>query len=282
MKVNLFIVGAPKAGTTSLYNYLSQHVDVLMSSEKEPDFFSRAELHNQDIYYIKSRISTEKKYHDLFNHYKNEKILGEASVSYLYYSEVPKKIIKYNPNSKIIIMLRNPSERAYSHYLMDFRLGLNNKSFLEVFDEKNSLFFQQYFKLGRYYDQVKRYIKIFGRNNIHVIWHHEFTKNTQEEVFKVFDFLNIKRLKIDSKTKHNKYFLPRNIYIKKFYSLYFFRKLLKLFIHKQLIKIIKNFLFLDGKKPQLDDITKKKIDKYFSNDIEKLEDLLLKKLDRWK
>ena len=102
MKVDFFIVGAPKAGTTSLYHYLDEHHDICMSSDKEPNYFSDEELQQQDMYYGKSRVETLDIYHSLFDEHSESKIKGEASVSYLLKGH---KIKKYNPNAKIIIML---------------------------------------------------------------------------------------------------------------------------------------------------------------------------------
>ena len=81
-------------------------------------------------------IETSEKYHNLFSDKKDEEIFGESSVSYLYYPEVPKRIKEYNTEAKIIIMLRNPVDRAFSHYLMDSRLGLLSDKFEDVFNKK--------------------------------------------------------------------------------------------------------------------------------------------------
>ena len=67
MKVDFFIVGAPKSGTTSLYNYLSQHHSISMSSIKEPNFFSAVDIDNQKLYYKTKLCSDLKNYHSLFN-----------------------------------------------------------------------------------------------------------------------------------------------------------------------------------------------------------------------
>ena len=134
MKVDFFIVGAPKAGTTSLYHYLNEHPQVEMSLQKEPDYFSEAAIQEQGIYYGKNRIDTEEKYNTLFNTQKKDVIFGEGSVSYLFYPTVAQDIKAYNSMAKIIIMLRNPIDRAFSHYLMDFRLGLLSDRFKDVFN----------------------------------------------------------------------------------------------------------------------------------------------------
>ena len=135
MKVGIFIVGAPKAGTTSLYNYLNEHPEIVMSMKKETDYFSNESIEKQGMYYEKKRIMTLARYHSFFPVSEN-KIYGEASVSYLFYKDVPKKIKDYNDNGKIIVMLRNPVDRAFSHYLMDYRLGLSSNSFDQIIEKK--------------------------------------------------------------------------------------------------------------------------------------------------
>ena len=82
MKVNLFIVGTPKAGTTSLYHYLNEFPEILMSIRKEPDFFSDREIQEQGLYYGTSRINTLSKYNSLFSSWIDESIIGEASISH--------------------------------------------------------------------------------------------------------------------------------------------------------------------------------------------------------
>ena len=137
MKVDFFIVGAPKAGTTSLYYYLNEHPEIEMSTQKETDFFSDSAIQKQGLYYGKNRIDTEEKYNGLFNTQKKDVIFGEGSVSYLFYPTVAQEIKAYNPIAKIIIMLRNPIDRAFSHYLMDYRLGLVSDSFEDIINKKS-------------------------------------------------------------------------------------------------------------------------------------------------
>ena len=174
MKVDFFIVGAPKAGTTSLYHYLNEHPQIEMSLQKEPDYFSDKAIQSQGLYYSKNRIDTEEKYNRLFNTQKKDVIFGEGSVSYLFYPNVAQDIKAYNPIAKIIIMLRNPIDRAFSHYLMDYRLGLVSDSFEDIINKKSKhknahLFYQQYLKVGEYAAQLKRYFDVFDKENILLI-----------------------------------------------------------------------------------------------------------------
>ncbi|MBT5353961.1 MAG: sulfotransferase [Flavobacteriales bacterium] len=283
MKVRIFIVGAPKAGTTSLHYYLNEHPEILMSSVKEPDFFLEKEIDDIGLYYGTTRIETSDKYHNLFSDKKDEEIFGESSVSYLYYPEVPKRIKEYNTEAKIIIMLRNPVDRAFSHYLMDFKLGLLSDKFEDVFNKKEGLKFQQYFLLGNYYEQVKRYLDEFTKENVHIIWYSDFKKDAEQEVKKAFEFIDVdSAYKVNFKTVHNSFFMPKGKIIRKIYSIVWLRKLLLFLFPFTLITFIKSTLFTKGKKPKITNESRKIFTEYYLNDICKLEELLSINLSEWK
>ena len=282
MKVNLFIVGAPKAGTTSLYHYLNQHPDILMSAVKEPDYFSKDDLRSQKLYYDSKSIHSLSSYHDLFDS-SDSKFYGEASVSYLYYPKVAERIKEYNSDSKIVIMLRDPIERAFSHFLMDSRLGFTSEDFETIFDQKSGLFFQQYFELGNYSSQIIRYINVFGHSNIHFIWHSDFKSDTLFEVKRILEFLDLdSEVNLNLKIRHNKFRMPRNNLIRKIYSFSILRKLLNLFLPKHLSKKFKNILFDNQNKPNLDKNLRKRIISYYSDEISKLENMFNKDLSTWR
>ena len=287
MKVDFFIVGAPKAGTTSLYHYLDEHYDICMSSDKEPNYFSDEELHEQRMYYGKSRVETLDIYHSLFDKHSESKIKGEASVSYLFYNKVPKKIKEYNPNAKIIIMLRNPSHRAFSHYLMDRRLGLVYDSFDDVIDKKSNhknanLFYQQYIQVGQYASQVKRYLECFDRENILFIDYEEFREDITHVMNRVYQFLNVElENQVDLNQKHNTYSRPKNNIIRFIYSFVFLRNILTSFLPKKLIKAIRSVLFKRDKKPSLSEETKEKLKAIFTDDVNELSKILNKDFSSW-
>ena len=287
-KVDFFIVGAPKAGTTSLYNYLNEHFEIEMSSQKEPDFFSDQSFKNQELYYGKDRIDTIEKYHALF---QREDVLlrGEASVSYLFYQDVPYKISKYNPNAKIIVMLRNPIDRAFSHYLMDYRLGLVSQSFDSIIQKTSKhqnrhLFYQQYIELGEYSKQIKRYLEVFSNENICIIDYEDFKNNTSDVVNTVFVFLGLEN-NINSHSylmrKHNTYSAPRNKIVQKMYSFVFVRKMLAIILPKTLIRVIRNLLFIRDKKPRISDSTRDFLKRHFESDVIELSKLLNKDFSKW-
>ena len=286
MKVDFFIVGAPKAGTTSLYHYLNEHPQVEMSSQKEPDYFSDKAIHDQGMYYGKNRINALDKYESLFAQ-KESVVYGEASVSYLFYDNVAEDIKKYNPNAKIIIMLRNPIERAFSHYLMDYRLGLISDSFENIITKKSKhknahLFYQQYVEVSKYYNQIKRYQDFFEKDNLLFIDYEDFKKNVSESVGQVYSFLKISDEFSDFvNIKHNSFVMPRNKVIRFIYSFVFFRKTLIFFIPTYLLKFIRYFLFRLDKKPKLSKETIIHLREIFNDDIRKVEEILRKDYSKW-
>lgn len=286
MKVDFFIVGAPKSGTTSLYHYLSKHPQVEMSSQKEPDYFSDKAIHEQGMYYAKNRVDTLDKYESLFVQ-KESVVYGEASVSYLFYENVAEDIKKYNPNAKIIIMLRDPIERAFSHYLMDYRLGLISDSFENVLAKiskhKNAhLFYQQYIEVSKYAKQIQRYLDFFKKENILFIDYEDFKKNVSKTVDQVYNFLNISsEFVADINTKHNTFIMPKNKIIRLIYSFVFLRKILIFLFPVYLVKNISVLLFKSDKKPELLKETRSLLSIIFNDDIKKMEEVLAKNYSKW-
>ena len=285
-KVDFFIVGAPKAGTTSLYHYLNEHSEIEMSSQKEPDFFSDQSLQKQKLYYDKNRIDTLEKYNSLFE--REDVILrGDSSVSYLFYEDVPHKIITYNPDAKIIIMLRNPIDRAFSHYLMDYSLGLISESFETIIQKQSkhknaNLFYQQYIQVSEYTKQIKRYLEVFSMDNIHFIDYEDFKNDTSDVVNSVFLFLGVNDdFQPYLKKKYNTYTAPKNSLIRYVYSFVAFRKMVANILSKNLTKTIRNLLFRSDKKPQLTELTRNFLKKHFESDVRELSELLNKDFTKW-
>ena len=285
MKVDFFIVGAPKAGTTSLYKYLNQHQDVVMSSVKEPNYFSKEELESQDLYYASKNITDEKDYHSLFQANGEKKKLGEASVSYLFYPKVSKRIFTYNKDAKIIIILRNPVDRAYSHYKMDFRLGFVKRDFEDLVlnnNKEGSLFYQQYIDLGLYHQQVKSYIDEFGSTNVCVMFYEDLKKDRATFVNNIFSFLNLKSdSNINFNLKYNKSKLPSNNFMRYLYSISLVRKTASFLFNERLINFINKNFFRESNQ-EIESKVRHKLNQVFLNDIFMLEKLLNKDLSSWK
>jgi hypothetical protein len=212
MKPNLFIVGQPKSGTTALHQFLGQHPEIYMSSVKEPHFFC-ADFHlESDRAYGKQRFydyRSESAYLQLFNKAKNKgknvKILGESSTNYLYSQVAAEKIHNFNPDAKIIIVLREPAKFLYSlhsHYVKfteenepDFLTALaleaKRKNEQALSPRVTSPSYLYYSQRVQYYQQVKRYCDRFKPEQIKVIIFEEFQAANERIFGEVLKFLGV-------------------------------------------------------------------------------------------
>ena len=284
---NFFIVGAPKAGTTSLYHYLEAHPQVFMSSVKEPNYFSYQSSLNQNLYYNERGINNREEYISLFEKAGNKKAIGEASVSYLFYPEAAINLKNTFPKSRIIIMLRNPVERAISHYNMDYKLGYVDLTFENVIQKKNDsnlnkLYYQQFIELGLYYNQVKRYIELFGRENVLIIFFEDFKNDAPHEVKRIFEFLDVDSdFQTDTSAKYNTFKTPRNSLIRSIYRIKFLRVVLKKLFPQFISDLIKSIILTKNKKKLPDEATMKFLKQIYTPDIKQLEKLLNRDLNTW-
>jgi len=125
---NFLIIGAPKSGTTSIYQYLAEHPEVFMSPVKEPHFFA---FEGQTLSFrgpgddreFGRYVTTIEEYQNLFQNVSDEKAIGEATPSYLSIQSAPGCIQKYVPGVKMIAILRNPVDRAFSNFVFMVQLG---------------------------------------------------------------------------------------------------------------------------------------------------------------
>ncbi|WP_299160569.1 sulfotransferase [uncultured Eudoraea sp.] len=237
---NLFIVGAAKAGTTSLYNYLKQHPDVYVSPIKEPNYFgSDINWHNfREDYKISTMIDFQKyfSHHDLdekhnafldskenylklFRNERGEKVLAEFSTSYLYSKYAASELHTFNPDAKIIILVREPVSRTFSHFFMDVMGGRQNtkcilQSLKEDFENESKGYgiTNLYIDMSLYHDQIERYLNVFPRDQILITSFEQLSKNPTTFMNQVFEFaeLNPKDCHLNFDTKFNQTVLPKN------------------------------------------------------------------------
>jgi hypothetical protein len=215
---NFFIVGAAKAGTTSMYEYLEQHPDVYMAAIKEPHWFSKVRPKADR----EARpVTSEADYLKLFDGWRGERAVGEASPSYLWDREAPAMIERSVPQARIIIMLREPTSRAFSHYLMDVYAGRQKLPFYDALKEdfanpeKEWGVSHLYVELGLYCEQVSRYFERFGHKNVLVLFFEEIfcgPEATARALRKVLDFLGLDPglNGICYQQRHNSLTKPRN------------------------------------------------------------------------
>lgn len=286
-KTNLFIVGAPKSGTTLLYHFLNDHPEAFMSAPKETNFFTYTQIKKQNLYYGAEKIQSLDQYERLFESAQKEKIIGEGSVSYLFYPNAAQELQQYNPKSNIIILLRNPAERAISHFLMDSRLGFINDSIEDIFYKKSKhknahLWFQQVFELGLYSEQVKRYYDCFPKEQIHVFFYEEIKKDTTfffQDICKKLD-ISYNAFEISFSNK-NAFEAPKGKTMASLYKSERIRHLSKKILPNSIVGKIKESLFTKDK-PKFSEHFLKDLNAYYSNSINELALLLDRPLDQWK
>ena len=279
---NFFIVGAPKAGTTSIYEYIKNHPQIFMSSIKEPNYFSINILNENDQL---KPIRNKKKYLDLFKNIKNEKIIGEASPFYLSDHDAPKLIHDVSPTAKILIIIRDPVEREFSHFLMHYAAGETVRTFhdqLQI-EIKNHQTSSEYFALkhGMYYENVKRYLDIFDKNQVKIIIFEEFIRNTEKSLQSLFDFLNID-LSIPENVDqvYNQFALPRNQISSSIIRNQTIKKIVKNILPRRTsISIYETFFVKKGyKKPDMKNEDMERLVRFYQNDVEKIKKLLGREL----
>lgn len=293
-KPNLFIVGAAKSATTSLYRYLSQHPAIFFCNLKEPGYFSSKYKnfpHNGPGDYIADNVTIkeESKYIDLFKSVKNEKIIGEASVDYLYYYNTAYDINKFSSNAKIIIILRNPVDRAFSTYVHLRGAGRENLTFEEALQQEKSRmnnnyeFIWFYKDVGKYYQQVKTYLEVFGEENVLIILFDELKKDIKSVMKKIMFFLNINpNVSIDDQIKYNFSGIPKYKIIDLILKNRELQHLAKKVFPARIVRRIGyKMLEKNLKKPILAKKTRFELIKYFTDDIIMLQNLIGRNLSMW-
>jgi hypothetical protein len=188
---NLFVVGAAKSGTTSLWTHLDAHPDIFMSQPKEPHFFSRGGHPGLPV------VKDPDAYAELFVRGAGQRYRGDASPSYLWDAESPARIRAAAPQARIIITLRDPVERAYSNYLGHIRVGLDKRDFSQVVHEELAdgdvdlgATPAPHIARGFYDEQVERYLERFGDATL-VLLFDEFVADVRGTMGRVFEWLGL-------------------------------------------------------------------------------------------
>lgn len=215
---NFLIIGAQKAGTTSLYYYLDQHPQVYMSPRKEPHFFEGTDMNFKGPGRRIMPVTDVHEYRKLFDGASTEKAVGEASASYLYSKRSPALIREHIPDVKLIVVLRNPAERAYSNFLHMMRMGREPiADFGRALQEEERRIrdgwgpLWHYGSKGFYHDQLRRYFDVFGEEQIQVHLHEDLRNRPLEVLRKVFGFLGVEEGFVpDMSRDHNPSGLPKN------------------------------------------------------------------------
>ena len=292
-EVHFIGVGAVKCGSSWMASLLNQHPEVSMSDRKEISFFNAYNFNGT----INTSYGYGKTYYSKF--WPNtRKVKGEVSPQYLFDLESSRRIKETFPNVHILIILRNPKEVVYSHYLYD---KFFNRSIDSSFDFIEALEYYPYLlKSACFTEQIERYFKVFDKDKIHIYFLDEALKDKHEFSKQLYTDINLKDVNfrpnyalVNQSKQINSFII--NVLIK-------FPSLVKQIIERSILnkileKLKRSKLFIgivrfrnnildknvkQLKKPKMTLEEKYYLEAYFKNEIQNLENLLDLDLSRWK
>jgi hypothetical protein len=292
---NFLIVGAAKSGTTALYHYLGQHPQVYLAPQKETNFFA---FEGQEVWFrgpgdeqtSESTIRTLEDYEMQFRAVTDEVAIGEASPWYLYSARSAANIHRRLPDAKLIVVLRNPADRAFSSYLHVIRDGRELLSFEEglLAEEKRIAqgweYIWHYRRAGFYAEQAKRFLDLFTREQMRFYLYDDFLTDPGAFLVELYKFLDVDPdFAADTSLKPNVTGIPKNRLLGR---LLFQRNLLKTTIQALIPRrlryelsqrLAKRLL----SKPSLSLTTRQELLSGYEEDIRTLQGLIERDLSTW-
>jgi hypothetical protein len=276
---NLFVVGAAKAGTTSLYEALARHPAIFMSPVKEPHYFSRIDPSPERRAFF-PHVADKGSYLALFDGAAGEELIGEASTSYLWAPAAAQRIKDQLPEAKILIMLRDPVERAYSQYWNDVREGLEKRGFLDALVEERRAgpgewgVSSLYIDCGLYADQVSRYLDAFGRR-VHVSLFEDFVADEPRTTAEILAHLGLEPAgEGASPTAMNPGSMPRNRLGRALLGSGRVRALARATVPRRARRALRGALLNRSARPPMDPAARSLLNEVFEPDVERLGKLL--------
>ena len=308
---NFFIVGTGKAGTTSLHDYLGQHPQIYMSPVKEPCYFSpeiRAEYLSEETQKHVAKQSLHlagllddgqpvkplgwlaadwNDYVRLFQNVAGETAIGEASAAYLWSGTAAGNIRSRIPEAKIVMILRDPAERAYSHYLHQLAVGLTDSTFREHIQEcerqsgKELNIWYPFLEIGLYHEQVKRFFDAFPRNQIRIYEYEKDWRDPAGLLSGLFEFLNVDvNFRPDISRKSHERRAPRSAGIHRFLKRHGVWEQLKALVPLVFRPRLSSVVFRSDSLT-IEPADRKYLVDYYSDVVRKLETLLNRDLSGW-
>ncbi|HMB89289.1 MAG TPA: sulfotransferase [Rhodothermales bacterium] len=293
---NFLIVGAAKAGTTSLYHYLRQHPDVFMPEALKESFFlsglSPTQFVGPGRQYGSRMITTWEAYQDLFAGSADCPARGEACVAYLYFTDETIASIRQwlGRDVRIIISLRDPVGRAYSNYLHHVGDGIEPLPFEEAVEasgwrRKAGWWWGfDYLEVGFYYRQVKAYLDAFGAEQVLILLHGDLEADVQGTLSRIFRFLGVEATFVpDVLLRHNVTGLPRSEWIHSIMAgTGRVRNIFKNLLPIQMRRRLKHLYIQKGlARPPLAPEMRRRLIETYKSDVQRLQALIERDLSRW-
>ncbi|MDA9663555.1 sulfotransferase domain-containing protein [bacterium] len=179
-KINFIGIGVQKAGTSWLAQALNEHPEIYIHPKKEAHYFNHKKTYINRFHYEWTFKNN------------NEKIVGDITPSYISDASVAEKIFTYNPDVKMIVILRDPTERCISQYIMEMTRGTieKNSGLWDAFSRDLPSYGPMKAR-GMYKEQLNEYYKFFKKEQILILQYKELQKNPEEFIKKAFNFLEV-------------------------------------------------------------------------------------------
>jgi len=292
---DFIIAGAPKCGTTAIWNFLNEMPEVCMAKMKEPKFFTELEGEmSTKIAGDGPRTSGNFKrgfdwYAGLFDQKNDGQLLGEASTLYFCNADSAEKIHTYAPGVKLVFMLRDPVDRAYSHYWQEYKLGFDFPDF-ETMANIDHPRYRFYVYVSHYKVHLERYFSLFERKKILIIVLEDFKKDPAKQFGRIASFLDLPTdsvQKIDLTKTFNEQVAPNNRKLARAYTVLQQHPLLQNLppgIRKYLGKARQRITEMNTKPVEYEKMTKEirlQLRNLFCKDIEYVQNLLNRGDDLW-
>ena len=321
MLPNTFVIGAPRSGTTSLYEYLNAHPQVFMTPVKEPEFFSAACFdgvrqttpgHGAGSLEEDAALTPElhaelARYLALFERAGDEKVRGEASTGYLAHPTAAKHLHRHIPDAKLITILRDPADRVHSHMVHTRRIIAEQgqvpvtieagrplaEELCEVVDAAlrhgsrppAATVAEVWLRTGFYFEHLSRFRSLFAEGQLMVILFDDLARDPQAVMAGVFRFLGVdEAFKLPTTAAFNVSVVPRNVAVFGFFTTRnSFMRSARLMAPATVraMAMRARNRMLATEKPTLDADLRGKLVAIYRDDILQLQDLLRRDLSSW-
>ena len=216
---DFLVIGSSKSGTTSFHYYITQHPNIV--AERNIHFFDHASHNGIKWYRAYFPTKTYKNYKKLVH--KKKLIVGDQTATYLFHPLVSKRVYNTIPNAKLIVILRNPVDRAYSDYQHQVREGVETRTFedaikselkrIEIGKKEPSFIMNiddfiihpvfSYLRYGIYVDFIKAWMQFFTKEQFLILPTYELNNNHEEFLKRAFEFLNVPNCKVNGLERKN-------------------------------------------------------------------------------
>ncbi len=293
MLPNFLLIGAPKAGSTSLYYYLSQHPQVFMCPVKEVGFFwayGGYQPKGPGNERLRHRVISDlARYEALFEDVKDEKAIGEASVRYLASPRSPELIQRFIPQARLIVCLRQPADRAFSAFVHNLTDGVEPcTDFAEALAQERQGLREgwtqaRYYENGRYATSLKRYLQHFDREQMHISLFEDLKDDPKGLMRDLYTFLGVDASFIpDTEHRYNPSGLIRNPVLRTLWArLSKLRAIVRPFFSQRVRYGVAEWVMRDTVKPTFSPELHAELTAFYREEIEELGELLQRDLSHW-